>query len=298
MKATYKIHPAIRIARLGNAPDAFYLGPETAGGWPTECDEMGNPKLSPDLQSQVPVKKFKDSQGRIKRQAARFQVWVYNEEPGTERPLKIGNPIAGGGNQGTLVAIQWRVHIANKEASWYKFEQLQGEHGYSNSHPLRNASVTGADRSRLIIDPGARIVDSQTNRRASFDRTGDGLITTNFPGPLEPLSIDTLGDLVVDDEARLLVLGGHGHSGSMLAGPSQPSIQNYANNDGWYDDTGDGPVMARLVMFSEEVQKLRYVDVEYPAWVPTASSILCARNPRHHHDGRGGRGHVCSGNGL
>jgi len=69
-------------------------------------------------------------------------------------------------------------------------------------------------------------------------------------------------------------------------------------NDGWYDDTGGGPVMARLVMFSEEVQKLRYVDVEYPAWVPTASSILCARNPHHHYHGKGGREHVRSGNGL
>jgi len=40
-------------------------------------------------------------------------------------------------------------------------------------------------------------------------------------------------------------------------------------NDGWYDDTGGGPVMARLVMFSEEVQKLRYVEIEYPAWALT-----------------------------
>ncbi|OUS36219.1 hypothetical protein A9Q94_10170 [Rhodobacterales bacterium 56_14_T64] len=76
---------------------------------------------------------------------------------------------------------------------------MLGEHGDSRSHPLRNASVTSADRSRLIIDPGARIVDSKSNRRASFDRTGDGLITTNFPGPLEPMSIDTLGDLIRDD---------------------------------------------------------------------------------------------------
>ena len=42
---------------------------------------------------------------------------------------------------------------------------------------------------------------------------------------------------------------------------------DYANNDGWYDDTADGPVMARLVMFSDQVQRNRFVDVEYPAWV-------------------------------
>ncbi|NQV98801.1 MAG: hypothetical protein HQ483_03810 [Rhodospirillales bacterium] len=269
MNATYKIHPAIGIARLGNSPDAFYLGPETAGALPTECDELGNPKFSPDGKTPVTVKKFKDAKGRIKRQAARFQVWVYDEEEQKGRPLKIGDPIEGGGNKGTLVAIQWRVHMANKKASWYQFEQLQGEHGYSPDHPLRNPDVTGAARSRLIIDPGARIVDSRDNRRASLDRSGDGVVTTTFPGPLTPLSIDKLGDLIVDDEARLLVLGGHGHSGTEKTGPGNPSIQNYANNDGWFDDTGDGPVMARLVMFSEEVQRLRFVDVEYPAWVLT-----------------------------
>ncbi len=269
MNATYRIHPAIGIARLGNSPDAFYLGPETAGALPTECDELGNPKLGQDGKTPQPVRKFKDDQGRIKRQAARFQVWVFDEVSGDGRPLKIGDPIAGGGNNGTLVAIQWRVHIANKKASWYQFDQLQGEHGYSAAHPLRNPHVEGTDRQRLIIDPGARIVDSKDVRRASLDRSGGGVITTSFPGPLTPMSIDKLGDLIVDDEARLLVLGGHGHSGSEKTAPGEPSIQNYANNDGWFDDTGDGPVMARLVMFSEEVQSLRFVDVEHPAWVLT-----------------------------
>lgn len=269
MRKTFKIHPAIGIARLGNSPDSFYLGPEVAGALPTECDHEGNALHGPDGMTPVEVKRFKDDKGRIRRQAARFQVWVYDDESPEGRPLKIGDPIEGGGNNGTLVGIQWRVHMANKKASWYEFQQLEGEHGYGSGHRLRNPDVKGADRQRLIIDPGPRIVDSRSNRRASLDRDGDGVTTTNFPGPLNPLNIDTLGELIIDDDARLLVLGGLGNSGSERTGPGQPSIQNYANNDGWFDDTGDGPVMARLVMYSEEVTSLRFVDVEYPAWVLT-----------------------------
>jgi len=35
----------------------------------------------------VKVKKYKDAKGLIKRQAAHFQVWVYDQEAGIERVL-------------------------------------------------------------------------------------------------------------------------------------------------------------------------------------------------------------------
>jgi len=127
--------------------------------------------------------------------------------------------------------------------------------------------MEGATRQRLTIDPGARLVDSTTRRRASFDRDGGESYSTTFPPPLKPNSIDTLGDLLTDSQGRLLVLGGHGNSGSFLYDDfGQPRIDDYANNDGWFDDVADGPVMARLVMYSPLVQRYRYVDVEYPAW--------------------------------
>jgi hypothetical protein len=58
-------------------------------------------------------------------------------------------------------------------------------------------------------------------------------------------------------------------------GFGHPRIDTYANNDGWFDDTSDGPVMARLVMYSPEVSRLRYIDVEYPAWVMAAYPRYC-----------------------
>lgn len=269
MSATYKIHPAIGIARLGNSPDGFYIAPEAPAAPPTECDDDGNPRLSPDGKGEMPVTEYKDEEGRIKRQAARFQVWVYDDEHPGGRPLKLGDPVAGGGNQGTLVDIQWRVWLANKKAGWYEFQQLEGEHGYAPDHPRRNADVTADEaRQRLIIDPGPRTVNCRDSRTAAFDRDGGDLYSTVFPPPLQPCSIDTLGELKTDGSGRLLVLGGHGSSGSWKYQDfGQPRIDDYANNDGWFDDTSDGPVMARLVMFMDEVQRERYVDVEYPAWV-------------------------------
>lgn len=269
MTPIYRIHPGIGIARLGNSLDSFYIGPQQPATLPIECDTLGNPIYSPDGMTVQRVSTFKDAEGRIRRQAARFEVWVYDDESPGGRPLKRGDRVEGGGNAGALVDIQWRVWLANKKAVWYQFRQQEGEQGYLGGHPLRNASITDPnERQRLIIDPGPRSVDGTSRRRASFDRDGGGNYSPTFPPQLEPWPINTLGDLLTDNEGRLLVLGGHGHSGSWLYDDfGQPRIDEYANNDGWFDDTSDGPVMARLVMFSDLVQRLRFIDVEYPAWV-------------------------------
>lgn len=272
MPITYRIHPGVGIARLGNSPEAICISPEQPAVLPIDCDPAGNAALSADGLSELPITSFKDQEGRIKRQAARFQIFAYDDAHPEGRPLKLGDQIEGGGNAGTLVDIQWRVYLANKKACWYEFQQLAGEHGYDDStHALRNAAVTDNDaRQRLIIDPGPRTV-SKSQPAAQFDRDGGDSYAATFPPALQPNSIDTLGDLLFDEHGRLLVLGGHGNSGSYLSDEfGQPRIVDYANNDGWFDDTSDGPVMARLVMSSPLVGRLRYVDVESPSWVVCA----------------------------
>src|SRR6185503_16197070 len=77
--ATYKIHPGIGIARLGNSDSEFYLAPETPAGLPQACDSNGNPSFKADGVTPVLVTNFRDREGRIKRQAARFQVFVYDD---------------------------------------------------------------------------------------------------------------------------------------------------------------------------------------------------------------------------
>lgn len=260
----YRIHPGIGIARLGDSPDGICISPEGPARLPIACDSSGNTG-----KTETPVKTFKDRKGRIKRQAARFQIYVYDDDDPEGRPLTIGDPIFGGGNHGVLFDIQWRVHIANKKAVWFPFNALHGEAGYGPDTPRRNATVTAKEaRQKLIIDPGPQAVSLKTRRKTSFSRDGNTNYAVSFPPTgMRPHDIDTLGDLLTDDAGRLLVLGGHGRSGSMDPGFGHPRIDAYANTDGWFDDISDGPVMARLVMYSKEVDKLRYIDVEYPAWV-------------------------------
>ena len=264
----YRIHPGIGITRLGDSPNEFCISPEKPTALPIDCDEQGNPLLSPDGESELAIAKFKDSEGRIKRQAARFKIYVYDDQSPQGRPLKLGDPIKGGGNEGVLVDIQWQVYLANKKAVWYEFKALQGEHGYSKNHQRRNADITDPEaRQRLIIDPGPQVVNGTNRRTAYFNKDHDDLYAPTFPPPLKPYSIETLGELKTDDQGRLLVLGGHGNSGTAKTGLGHPRIEDYANNDGWFDDTSDGSVMARLVMYSENVGQQRFIDVEYPAWV-------------------------------
>jgi L-lysine 6-oxidase len=72
MAIQYEIHPSIGIARVGNSPTSFYLAPETIGGRPVECDDDGD-VIRVDG-APKPVERYKDDQGRIRRQAARFAV--------------------------------------------------------------------------------------------------------------------------------------------------------------------------------------------------------------------------------
>jgi hypothetical protein len=81
-----KIHPAIGVARVGNSPDEFFVGPERLWEVP---DPPGG---------------FKDAQCRIKRQAARFRIYAHHDDGSvTELTAADAN-------------IEWTVHVANRKA--------------------------------------------------------------------------------------------------------------------------------------------------------------------------------------
>jgi hypothetical protein len=266
---TYRIHPAIGIARLGNSPDSFYIAPESAGAPPIDCGPDGIPIVKDGVEQ--PVTQYKDAQNRIRRQAARFRIYEYDDQNPNGRELKIGDKIQAaqvhGGRRtgqiltGELIDIQWTVYLANKKSSWYEFLQLQGEHGYLAGHPLRNAEITDPSRrQQLIIDAGPRTVGwaNPKQRTAAFAKGSSAGTPESFPpADLVPNPITTLGQLMSttgpDGHNRLLVLGGLGNSGSARKGIGEPSIQNYANNDGWFDDISDGPVNATLVIKVSEI---------------------------------------------
>lgn len=221
----YKIHPSIGIARVGNAPEQFYIGPEVYRGLPINLD--GRPFEQRDL---------RDEASRLCRQAARFR--VYRIDGDTVEEVTLDTP--------SVKSIRWTVHLANKKPSWYEFVPLQGQDGFAPNHPLRNAGVS--NRHELLIDAGPRRIAGRNQRGVHFNReqVPAGYRGAHFPpGPLYPTmsSIDTLGELQTDANGRLLVLGGYGISGTT---DPEPELADYANNDGWWDDTSDGPVGATI----------------------------------------------------
>ena len=189
-----KIHPSIGIARIGNSPTDFFIGPEIPG------------------KNATPAGGHKDEQGRVKRQAARFRIYGYDENGTLVQEITSAD-----------AEIRWTVHLANRKAAWKEFQ------GLSDNTPLRNAKEK--HRNKLIIDTGAWAL-SKPNSHALF-------YTGKFYDTVVPL-----GEMRTDHEGRLLVLGGFGHSGS----PKKNKITTYANNDGWYDDVSDGPVKASVKM--------------------------------------------------
>src|SRR5687768_12979576 len=102
MPPTLKIHPAVGVARVGDAPGPGFIGPEIPGvpaNWDFDTASFG---------------KFKDEQGRIKRQGVRFRIYKWDENGSL-----IGEIVVG---EGDVVAIEWTVHIANRKASYFRFE--------------------------------------------------------------------------------------------------------------------------------------------------------------------------------
>ena len=213
MSIRYAIGPQIGVARLGNSRDSFYLSPDRTGALPIECDQHGNPASKNGAFESV--RKFKDSEGRVRRQGAWFR--VFRIEDGKADGLEVTLDDA------EVATITWTAHLASKKAAWYNFAELEGNllYGGSNSYenkkvPLRNASVTDpTERQKLIIDPGPRTVSGALQ---SAEFSSDTIPPTYRFGsfPTKPKvgdQITTLGGMRTDAAGRLVVLGGFGLAG-------------------------------------------------------------------------------------
>lgn len=187
--------------------------------------------------------------GPLKRQAARFRVYGYNAAGEVVKELTCAD-----------ARIEWEVELANGKAAWYQFQIALDVPEAASADPseLRNATVK--DRASLTIRPGARKVQgaSQQGPAHCFD-------SGSFCGT--PVY---LGELRTDDAGRLLVLGGRGHSASSDGKPAT----TFANNDGWHDDTSDGPVRATVVIDGESIPvDSAWVVVAPPNYGPELKSV-------------------------
>ena len=233
--SVYRIHPAIGIARMGNAdPGTFFVGPEVPGYGPS-----GAPP-------------YKDVNGLVRPQGARFRIWEYRPDAnGRLAPYQEVTLSTPG-----VSRIQWTVHLANKKASFHRFYGPAGESSPYVSPladttvaPLRNASV--ADRSTLEIDFGARSISGASQPAQTFGPDPGYAQTYPRKSNGAPV-IGYLGQVRTDTAGRLIVLGGQGKAG--FSADVQPPLPTYANNEGWFDDASDGPVTATLRVNGRDVQ--------------------------------------------
>jgi L-Lysine epsilon oxidase N-terminal/L-lysine epsilon oxidase C-terminal domain len=233
------IHPGIGIARIGNSKTEYFIGPEV-----------------PEPPRQ-PAEFYRDGDGAIKRQAARFRIYGYNaagEVVGEVTPESKG------------IDITWTVHVANRKPQWYRFlSALDIPEAVSEICIRRNKNYP--KREELAIDPGPRSISGVNisgGAGHAFD-TGTFKAKTTVP----------LGEIRTDEAGRLLVLGGTGYSASPsnapVFDPSDPDSFNNAND--WFDDTSDGPVTAAVSVNGKPIPvESAWVVVAPPNYAPDAVS--------------------------
>ena len=270
----YRIHPAIGIARVGDAVrsdasnDFYFIGPEI-------------PEVTANVDPQSGAQgKFKTPDGRIKPQAARFRIFEYEKgDDGKFHP--IGEVRAS--DSARAIRITWTVHLANRKASFCAFHGQSGAEDdplYSSyetpQNPrlnARNAKVKTNDQRKktLELDGGPQRVnggDAGTVAHFSIDHD----LTKNKPSGETKLKVRTLGELRSDADGRLIVIGGMGQS-DFDPGLGNEQITTFANNDGWFDDVSDGPVEAGLSIDGVEHEVVfAWVLVAPPDFAPAVRS--------------------------
>jgi hypothetical protein len=306
VKTVFRVHPAINFARVGTSHH-YYLSPETSAGLPVEDlgeTTGGLPIVAGSEKTVITSADLRDAAGNLKRQAARFRIFVYDFQAPGKYPSGDGVEVLPGQSlpDGRVVRkIIWTVHLANKKANAYNVVPSEGLEAYRGKVPqLRNSGTYGtadspARLSALVIDPGPRAIDTDHTDSVHFDRKtvptysdGKGGISEakdypkSFPSdnhnelflPSGPL--DTLGELRIEN-GRLLVLPGFGRTAAQIDEYGDPiPLTGDLNNMGWFDDSGDGPVSATLVFDGGETAEVfgGWVVCGDPAYAPQIRNVV------------------------
>ncbi|SIT43273.1 conserved hypothetical protein [Paraburkholderia ribeironis] len=251
-KVTYEIHPSIGIARLGNS-ERYFVGPEPEPDRvgpdglrvrrsPFECDTAGKPSQPEPPQPFM----YRDGQGMLKRQAARFRIYKCSRD--SKGVLKQAEEVLCGAQ---VQEIKWTVRLRNRKGAAAQFERDNTDKS-SSKEMLRNP---GWDRDKLIIAPPPCSLHVGPGKAVPLDASFD-------PGTFQGRPV-MLGEIHTDSDGRLLVVGGKGES--FFASSQPASLDNAADNDGWCDDTSDGPVTAAIRVKDGDA----WIDAE-PSWVIVA----------------------------
>ena len=312
-KSVFRIHPAIGMARVGNS-EAFYIGPETMAALPIPGNDKvtGGLPIKAGTESEIITSSdLRDKRGALKRQAARFRIYKYDEAEFESYPNGGGKEICIGSKvNGKKVAdILWMVHMANKKANTYVLENpnlaasARIIDGYRDGKlpPLRNFDEGPFPNSttrvrKLTIDPGPRTIRGKHRTAVKLDKATKASYL-NKEGQIKPLDdypklfpedsfgklncptgpIDTLGELQTDDNGRLLVVGAYGRACGWFMEDGTPyPLEHDVDNDGWFDDTGDGPVTAVLVFDDDSTQEVHggWVVSTDPSYAPQTLNVV------------------------
>ncbi|CAO3437599.1 LodA/GoxA family CTQ-dependent oxidase [Azospirillum doebereinerae] len=233
------IHPAIGVARVGNAPEGHVVGPEVSNPTPKLVEDGGpNP--------------YRDAEGRLYPEAARFRVYGCNAKGEIVRELT--GPDGG-------ADITWGVHLANKKSAWFGFELALDIPEAASTAPttLRNPTVT--DREALVLDAGKHKI------RAGHGKQSQDLVAGRFMHQGERVY---LGRMWCEEDGRLLVTGGRGASSSY----NGTEAITFGNNEGWHDDVSDGPITAKVVLNGTELPvTASWLVVTPPNYAPQRKSV-------------------------
>jgi L-Lysine epsilon oxidase N-terminal/L-lysine epsilon oxidase C-terminal domain len=205
--------------------------------------------IGPEIPGKYPsVNSYRDGERKLKRQAARFRLFKGKGQGAREITLH------------DVKSIRWTVHIRNTKAAAFRC------HGVLKPKSTkRNAKVK--NRKTLILDSKSLTIDRPNSEIEAFCPTFMG---RKFPTPLKLCTLRT------DSKGRLLVLGGHGRAGSLTgAGLKEDHGNDFANHDGWYDDTSDGSVEALVTMRDNSKLKAMpsWVIVAPPKYAPELQSV-------------------------
>ncbi|MEL7114481.1 MAG: LodA/GoxA family CTQ-dependent oxidase [Pseudomonadota bacterium] len=196
--------------------------------------------IGPEVADPLPLEPgaYRDADGKLKREAARFRIYGLNA---------TGDAVAE--ITSDMAEIEWQVTLENQKSSWYEFQLALDVPEAATAAPsnYRNASI--ADRARLNITPGSRTISGPGEHGARYQFADGAFMGTEV----------YLGELRTDEHGRLIVLGGRGVSANYEGKPAT----TFANNEGWHDDTSDGPVHARVVLDGTTLEVAG-------AWVVTA----------------------------
>lgn len=308
----FRVHPAINFARVGSSED-YYIAPETAAGelLDKETGVFGGLPIKKNTEDTfIQAADLRDKDCNPHRQAARFRIYAYDAQQETYpsndpgREVRIGDTVGGK----VIQDIVWTVHLANKKANNYAISSgpVKGEEGivaYENDGlpPVRNP-VYGdslADEKRrktLVIDAGPRAISSlsdgqdtqQFNSEHCSYALANGVIQkapdypVSFPDDhfkmFNPLgSIQSLGQMTIEaGTGRLIVIGGYGKAAAIYDSNDKPPVLNDAiDNNGWFDDTSDGPVNAVIVFKDGTTSTVvgAWVVATDPAYAPQTRNV-------------------------